>query len=83
MTSSITGLSSRELGRAAALKERIEKLTRDLNRILGTEDSAATGRRAGAATTGRRSMSPAARARIAAAMRRRWAKAKAAGRNAL
>jgi hypothetical protein len=83
MTSSITGLSSKDLSRAAALKERIEKLTRDLNRILGAEGSDTATRGAGVARSGRRSMSPAARARIAAAMRKRWAKAKAAGKNAL
>jgi hypothetical protein len=85
MTSSITGLSSTTLLRASKLKERIENLTRDLERILGgtvaVAKKAASGPRA---MKGRkRKMSKAARAEQSARMKKQWAKVKAAGKNAL
>jgi hypothetical protein len=88
MTSSINGLSSKTLIRAAALKGRIERLSQDLEHILGGTGVATTSK-AKAATTAepktrrKRKMSKAARAEQAARMRKQWAKAKAAGKNAL
>jgi hypothetical protein len=90
MTSSINGLSSKTLLRAAALKKRIEGLTRDLEHILGGTGTWTTSKaKAKAATAAepkmrrKRRMSKAARAEQAARMRRQWAKVKAAGKNAL
>ena len=85
MTSSINGLSSKTLSRAAVLKERIENLTHDLERILGGSVAVAT--KAASAPKGmkgrKRKMSKAARAEQSARMRKQWAKARAAGKNAL
>ena len=63
-------LSSKQLRRAANLKDKIESLQKDLSRILG----ASTPAPAGAAP--KRKMSAAARAKIAAGARARWAKVK-------
>jgi hypothetical protein len=88
MTISINGLSSRTLIRAAALKKRIEGLTRDLEHILrgtglGTTSKAKAATNAEPKMRRKRRMSKAARAKQAARMRKQWAKAKAAGKNAL
>ena len=67
-------LSSKELKRAAKIKERIEKLQSKLEELLGGASSpapAVDGRKK------RRKMSASARAKIGAAQRARWAKAKA------
>ncbi len=83
MTNLIT-LSSKQLNRAAALKERITALEAQLASILGAPVFAEASPEAAAA--GRKSkMSAAGRARIAAAQRVRWAKvrgAKSAGTTA-
>jgi hypothetical protein len=110
----LLSLSSKQLQKAAALKERIEQLQSELEAALGNASSASETKRTGAQprvsrpatggisrrASGRRDkkgnedgmikpasgpfrMSPAARAKIAAAARRRWAKAKASGRNRL
>jgi hypothetical protein len=66
----MTNLTSKQLRRAATLKEKIQVLEKQLSRLLGV----------GEAPTGapnRRHMSEAARARIAAAQRARWAKVRA------
>jgi len=85
MTSSINGLSSKTLIRAAVLKKRIENLTKDLERILrGTVAVARKAASAPRAMKGRkRKMSKAARAEQSAWMKKQWAKVKAAGKNAL
>jgi len=64
-----------QLRRAAAIRDRIEKLQRELAAILGDQSStpaakAAPGRK-------RRRLSPEGRARIAAAARARWARERA------
>ena len=64
----ITNLTPQQLKKAAAIKEKIEALNRELNKFLG-----------GLSTTGRtprkkRTMSAAVKRKIAAAQRRRWAK---------
>lgn len=68
-------LSSKQLEQAAKLKGRIEKLQGELNQLLG--GSARTS--SPAAPRKRRSkMSAAARAKISAAQKARWAKQKGA-----
>jgi len=59
-------LSSQELRRAAAIKERIDSLQKELDGLLGGPKIKAS--------AGPRSMSAAARAKIAAAQKVRWAK---------
>jgi len=89
----LTNLSAQQLRQAASLKERIDALQRQLNRILGgsTGGTAAT---KGSSVTSKSKPSPAgkrpkqhlnaaARARLSAIARARWKKAKAAGRLAL
>lgn len=70
---SLLNLSPAQLRRAAELKEKIDQLSAELGQILGG-GSASVVRAAG---SGRRQMSPAARAKIAAAARARWAKFRA------
>jgi hypothetical protein len=63
MTNSLTNVSIAQLQRAIAIKERIETLERELASVLG-------------AAPKKRTMSASARAKIAAAQRARWAKAR-------
>lgn len=81
MNSTLAEVSARDLRKAAALKERIEELQSELNRLLGA-GGGTSGRAssAGAPGSGRRRMSAAARARLAEIARARWKKAKASGR---
>src|SRR5437899_336020 len=72
MNSSLTDLSPRQLRQAADLKEKIDSLQHDLAQIL---DAVAPASRAPTATH-RPKMSAAARARIAAGARARWARIK-------
>jgi hypothetical protein len=69
-----SNLTVTQLKRAVAIKERIEALERELASVVG--DAAPSGR--GTIPKRRRRMSPAARAKIAAAARARWAKFRAA-----
>lgn len=62
-------VSAQQLRRAAELKERIEELQSELAKLLGSTTRSAEFRGGG--------MSAAGRARIAAAQRARWAKARA------
>jgi hypothetical protein len=61
-------LTVKQLKRAAAIKEQIEDLNRELGTILGAPA------RSGAASKSKRTMSASAKKRIAAAQRARWAK---------
>src|SRR5437870_278081 len=70
MNLSLTDLTAKQLRQAADTKERIDSLQNDLVRLLGVSD----GTGAGVASRKKRTMSAAARARIAAAARMRWAK---------
>jgi len=75
MPQSFADLSPASLRRAAALKEKIATLQRELTRLLGGAEAkgapaAAGGRRK------KRKMTPEWRANLAAAQRRRWAKVK-------
>jgi len=67
---SIANLSIQQLRKAAALKEKIESLEKELGRILGSPTKPV----AHVAPKKRRKMSAAGRAKIAAAQRARWAK---------
>ena len=73
MAISLRDLTVAQLRKATAIRERIETLERELNGILGDSENltmAGTVRR-------RRKMSAAARAKIAAAQRARWARVNA------
>ncbi len=65
----MTHLSASQLHRAAAIKHKIESLNKQLVRLLGSTAGAAV-------PSKRRKMSAAARAKIAAGARARWAKVK-------
>jgi hypothetical protein len=70
-----TDLTVNQLKRAVAIKERIEELERELASVVGHDASTTTTR---PGPRKRRKMSRAARAKIAAAARARWAKFRAA-----
>jgi hypothetical protein len=77
-------ISASDLRRAADIKEKLEALESDLNKILGGEvQNGVPGSNAKPSRRGRRKMSAAAKAKIAAAARARWAKVKAAGKRRL
>jgi hypothetical protein len=65
----LTDVSSALLRRAVQLKEQIEELEKELNNILGQTGS----ERSMAMSRSRPGISPAGRARIVAAQKRRWA----------
>jgi hypothetical protein len=71
--SSISSLSVQQLRKAAGLKEKIQSLEKELGRLLGSTTAPASG-----ATPKKKkfTMSAAARARISAAAKARWAKVK-------
>lgn len=77
----IMDISTAELRRALRVKEQIESLQKELNSLLGVSNGGRRGRMVSNGVTlgrrPRRRMSAAARARIAAAQRARWAKVKA------
>lgn len=73
MDNLFTRLSVAQLRKAAAIKERIEQLEKDLTGILGIPEALTVG----GAIRRRRKMSAAARAKISAAAKARWAKVKA------
>ncbi|PYJ03675.1 MAG: hypothetical protein DME25_11555 [Verrucomicrobia bacterium] len=70
MNLSIANISAQQLRRAASVRDRIDALQRELNRLLGTTAGN------GAAAPGKRKLSRAAIARIRAGAKARWAKAK-------
>jgi hypothetical protein len=65
----LENLSVAQLKKAVSLREKIETLTREFNALVG-------GAAVAPAKSGKRTMSAAGRARIAAAQKARWAKAK-------
>src|SRR6266567_9386804 len=67
----LTTLSVKDLKQAVAIRERIDGLQRDLDRITGAQVALV---RNGASRRNQGKMSAAARARISAAMKARWAK---------
>src|SRR5438445_5039317 len=72
MNQSLTDLSASQLRHAADLKEKIESLHHDLEQILGSPSQPSHE----PAPQKKRKLSAAARARIAAGARARWAKIK-------
>jgi hypothetical protein len=73
--SSITNLSVQQLRQAATLKEKIQSLEKELGQVLGSNFKSAVG----PAPAGRKfTMSAAAKAKISAAAKARWAKIKGA-----
>ena len=63
----ISNLSAEQFRRAATIKDQIDSLQSELDRLLGSSSSTTSG-------SGRRTMSASARAKIAAAQKARWAK---------
>ena len=72
MSTLLTSLTPQQLRRAATIKEKIQSLENELHRIIGSSIKPA----AAFVPKKRRKMSAAGRARIAAAQKARWAKAK-------
>lgn len=70
----MTELTSKQLRHAADIQDKIESLQRELQQILGGKSSGNGGTATGAPK--KRTMSAAARAKIAAAQKARWAKLK-------
>ena len=85
MSAIFSALTSKQLRRAAMIRERIEKLEKQLAAILvPASESPATPAAEGAARPRRRrKVSKEARAKQALAMKKRWAKVKAAGKRSL
>jgi ribosomal protein L15 len=71
-----TSISASQLRRAADTQDKIESLQIELGKLLGDGSAGATV--STASKRKRRKMSAAARAKIAAAQRARWAKVRAA-----
>jgi hypothetical protein len=69
VTITLANLSAQQLRQAVAVQERIEALEQELTAIFSRSQSPTT-----KAPNGRGRLSPAARARIAAAQRLRWAR---------
>jgi hypothetical protein len=74
MSNVLSSLSAQQLRSAAALKEKIQSLEVELAKLLGSPSKSLTE----AAPKKKYKMSPAARARISAAAKIRWAKVKGA-----
>jgi hypothetical protein len=73
----ITNISASGLRKAAAIKDKIEELQSDLEKLLGSGGDGVGNGRVVDGRKKKRTMSAAARAKIAAAQRARWAKQKA------
>jgi hypothetical protein len=82
LTNMLSSLSAKQLRQAASIREQIDALQLQLDQVLtGTPSSAraeTTPMTTNAPAAKKRTMSPLARARIAAAQKRRWAKIKSA-----
>jgi hypothetical protein len=79
LTSPLSRLSSQQLHRAAALRERIEALEQELIRVLGVSAEPTSAQApTPVAETAKKRFSAATRAKMAAAMKARWAARKAA-----
>ena len=74
---SLTNLSPSQLRRAAEVKEQIDALNEELGRILSGGEVSGGRTLVPSASGGRRPMSAAGKAKIAAAARARWAKFRA------
>ena len=74
MLNSLSNVSVQQLKRVIAVREKIEALEQKLAQILGSSDTTST--LSAAVKPKRRKMSAAARAKIGAAQKLRWAKQK-------
>jgi chorismate mutase len=85
-TNLLASLSAKQLRQAAAIREQIDTLDRQLANLLSTGTALVQAAPAAKATAARtkkkRTMSPEARARISAAQKKRWTKIKAANKKA-
>jgi hypothetical protein len=72
MSNILSEFTSAQLRRAITIKQRIEALQRQLQALLGSERGGVSVGRG--SLGGRRTMSVAAKARIVAAQKKRWAK---------
>ncbi len=70
-------LTSKQLRRAADIQDKIESLQKELSKLLGGATVIAGNSPAAGAVPKKRKMSAAARKKIAAAQKARWAKVKA------
>jgi len=77
MVTTLTNVSVKQLKRAVVVRKRIEALEHKLAKILGAPSAISTQQMA-AVKPRRRKMSAAARARIGAAQKARWARQKGA-----
>jgi DNA polymerase/3'-5' exonuclease PolX len=73
MNNPLARFTGAQLKKAAAIKERIEQLERELTGMLGIPEALTVG----GVVRRRRKMSAAARAKISAAAKARWAKVRA------
>jgi len=80
MSNSLATVTAVQLRQAIAIKEQIEALETELAAIFGAGPATVTPE---AAPTGKRTMSAAGRARVAAAQRARWARQKGAAPQAV
>jgi len=82
MSNALSNLSVKQLKKAIRLREKMEVLQAKLDQLLGSSESAPAvkGKRG---RKPKRHMSAAAKAKISAAAKKRWAKAKAAGKSRL
>lgn len=76
MSKNFSDLSLKQLRDAAVLKEKIEGLQSQLNRLLSGEAQSTPTAPVKKAGKKKRTMSPEARAKISAAQRKRWQKQK-------
>jgi hypothetical protein len=86
MPNALSDLSAQQLRKAASLREKIDTLEKQLASILGQAPApkpAAGPRAAKPAAKRRRKLSKAARAKLSASAKARWAKVKAAGKKSL
>ncbi|HEY1083810.1 MAG TPA: hypothetical protein VGE29_16225 [Prosthecobacter sp.] len=70
--------SAAQLTKAAKIAEQIEEFQKELASIIGGEEASASVKKEPKVKKTRRTMSPEAKEKIAAAQRKRWAKSKRA-----
>ena len=76
-------ISSSQLNRAAGIRKRIESLEKQLSAILNANPTRSSRSANNVSRKKRGKMSAAARKKMSLAMKKRWAKAKSSGKNAL
>jgi hypothetical protein len=76
-------LTPEQLRKAADIQEKIQSLQTQLSQLLGATAEPVPSEAPKKSKRGRKKMSPAAKAKMAALMKARWAKAKKAGKSKL